>query len=593
VVQGQDKFTYTIKDDDGDVDTAVLTINIKDNPVIITPPPPPHTGDNPIELNKSGTVVFESGLPDGSKSADNTETTSGSVKVKADDGVATVTVDGTSVKLDGTPTTITGKFGDITVTWDKANNELDYTYTLKDNDPNHTTQGNDIIPGEDFKVVVTDTDGDKSTGDINISIVDDVPTANDDAVSLKSGQSVYTSTLATNVEGNDVFGADGKAGGGVVGVHAGSDDKNGTTGVATDIQGQYGTLHLNADGSYTYTRLDNSPITGTIQDKFTYTIKDGDGDLDSAVLTINLSDNPVIITPPPPPHTGDDPIDLNAKGTAVFEKGLSTGSGELADGNAGNNSDKSEATSGSVKVTALDGVGTITIDGQTVKLDGSNTTITGKFGEMVAHWDAKNNEIDYTYTLTKADPNHTAQGTDIIAGEEFHVIVTDTDGDKDEGNVDISIVDDVPTAKDDAVTLKSGQSTYTSGLNVESNDTFGADGKAAGGGVVGVHAGGDDKNGTGGVATDIHGTYGTLHLNADGTFTYTRDNDDPITGTIQDKFTYTVKDGDGDLDSAVLTINLSDNPVIITPPPPPHTGDNPIDLNKIGTAVFESALSTG
>ncbi len=56
-----------------------------------------------------------------------------------------------------------------------------------------------------------------------------------------------------------------------------------------DIVGDYGTLHINADGSYTYTANGN-PIAPGQSDVFTYTLAD-DAISDTATITINLIDS--------------------------------------------------------------------------------------------------------------------------------------------------------------------------------------------------------------------------------------------------------------------------------------------------------------
>ena len=66
-------------------------------------------------------------------------------------------------------------------------------------------------------------------------------------------------------------------------------------GVGTNIAGQHGTLHLNADGSYTYQSTANN-ITANTTDVFVYTVKDGDGDLSTTTLTINLA-NATVVAP--------------------------------------------------------------------------------------------------------------------------------------------------------------------------------------------------------------------------------------------------------------------------------------------------------
>src|SRR5262249_38287267 len=145
----------------------------------------------------------------------------------------------------------------------------------------------------------------------------------------------------------------------------------------------------------------------------------------------------------------------------------------------------------------------------------------------------------------------------------------------------------------DSYDLKSGHELdVNAATGVEHNDNFGADGKADNGGVVGVDKGangGNDANGE----TTVHGEGGTLTLHADGSFSYCRAGEAPIPGTQTVQFTYAIKADDGELSHAVLTVTITANPGIGVPPPPPGPGDNPIDLNNNGTAVFESALSTG
>ncbi len=54
------------------------------------------------------------------------------------------------------------------------------------------------------------------------------------------------------------------------------------------IQGDFGKLTLNSNGSYTYTRDAGSPGGG--EDVFTYTLADADGDMVTATLTIAIAD---------------------------------------------------------------------------------------------------------------------------------------------------------------------------------------------------------------------------------------------------------------------------------------------------------------
>lgn len=86
-----------------------------------------------------------------------------------------------------------------------------------------------------------------------------------------------------NVLDNDDGSADGIR---VSGVSYGEESSDLVDGAFT-INGQYGTLTLYPNGDYTYT-LNDSGGYGP-QDIFTYHVEDGDGDLSSATLTINIA----------------------------------------------------------------------------------------------------------------------------------------------------------------------------------------------------------------------------------------------------------------------------------------------------------------
>ncbi|EGM68164.1 RTX toxin, putative [Shewanella sp. HN-41] len=95
--------------------------------------------------------------------------------------------------------------------------------------------------------------------------------------------------------------------------------------------------------------------------------------------------------------------------------------------------------------------------------------------------------------------------------------------------------------------------------NVLTNDTIGADNALE---IIGVASGDHTSSGVSGhVGSTINGVYGTLVLNADGTYHYqltASANLLPASGAVE-TFTYTIQDGDGDTSSATLKINV--NPV--------------------------------
>ena len=76
----------------------------------------------------------------------------------------------------------------------------------------------------------------------------------------------------------------------------------------------------------------------------------------------------------------------------------------------------------------------------------------GAFGTLVVKADGT-----YTYTLTSNDPNHSAQGTDIISGADSQVLtIVDSHGNTNSATISIDIKDDVPTAHGDIGAIVSG-----------------------------------------------------------------------------------------------------------------------------------------
>ena len=108
-----------------------------------------------------------------------------------------------------------------------------------------------------------------------------------------------TSTLTGKVVENDRAGADGVTVAGVQAGDSGGADVAG--GVGIQIDGAYGRLTLNSDGSYSYQLNPANPaVSGLahgdlpLTETFSYTIKDADGDASTArlVITISASDVP-------------------------------------------------------------------------------------------------------------------------------------------------------------------------------------------------------------------------------------------------------------------------------------------------------------
>ncbi|MBY6219357.1 beta strand repeat-containing protein, partial [Qipengyuania aquimaris] len=525
-----DTFSYIITDGDGDTATANLVITIANSPVVL---------DLPV-VGGAGTLVDEAGLPAGSDAASDSEFTAGTFTYDADDGPATVTIDGTPVTAVGQ--TFTGSFGTLTIT-SIADGVIGYSYELTTN-----TSGDDTF--DSFAVVVTDQDGDSDAGDLEIAIVDDVPTAVADTDSvtedgpLTADGNVITDAEANGDNGADTQGADGAS---VTGVAFGATD--GTVGSSLD--GTYGSLVLNADGSYTYTLDNTNPLvqgldsTESLTEVFTYTITDGDGDPSTTTLTITINGADDIVT--------INGLDLQTPELTVDEDDLADGSSPDAG---------ALVQSGSFTVDSPDGLSVLTVGGTQVWGGGETypITITGDYGDvritavdvtLDANGDVVAASVSYEYELSDNTLDHSLAGEDSLV-DSFDVVATDTDGSQDTASLDIEVVDDIPTALDNENTVGEGE--QVSGNVISDDDGFGVDVPGADGPitVVGVtgSTGGDDS-----APFVVTTSLGTLTIQADGSYTYESFANSTNVDTT-DTFTYQVVDGDGDVSTATLVINI-------------------------------------
>lgn len=562
-----ESFNYTLTDGDGDTSTANLTITINGNtdgaPAITA-----EDGNGPDDVNDITTLgdltVQESGLTDSS----GTHTGTGTINISAADGLASIRVGGKTISLSdlqglntGTPGShiiINTDEGQLTLTNFNATSdvggvpiagELEYSYELTNvqntpADPNDADVGrnsNDTIALE-----VTDAGGETSQSDLTINIIDDTPQANADTGTVTEG-STLTVSANDGVLSNDAPGADGwDANGGVVGVVAGggsgTTDDAATVGQA--INGTYGVLTLNADGSYSYVSTANA-VTADAQDVFTYTVKDGDGDLVEATLTIDVND----VTGTPQTTTA-----------TVDEAGLANGT---------------EAGGDSHKITG----GQLVLDnGWTVNGAQSGTTTNGSWSVAT--------DGTFSYELTGA----TTEGTDDT--DSFTYEVVDQFGNTVTNTVNINITDDTPQAVDDVTNISEDGAVSVTG-DVFANDELGADTQANP--VTEVSFGGT----IGTIGTGLNGQFGELTLNADGTYSYALDNDNAVVNALKDgetlteDFSYTITDGDGDTSTATLTITIDGNtdgaPVIAADDG--NGTDDPNDLATIGDiTVYEKGL---
>ncbi|CAM5450522.1 VCBS domain-containing protein [Eoetvoesiella caeni] len=601
-------FTYTITDGDGDTSTATLTITIKgatDGAPTVTPV---DTNDDGATTVTGQVTVYESALVSGGPTGESASA-NGTINLTAPDGLASITIGTTVISvaqlndLAANPIVITsaGK-GTLTLTGFTSTGDataptsgtLSYTYTLTDAQ-NGTPSSNGASEAIDsFALVVTDktaTPGITASGTLTIRIVDDAPTAKNDQGSVTEGTTTAPSTVSGNVVAGgatgdvaDRIGADTNTAP-VTGVAFGA--TAGTVGNA--LGGAYGSLTLNDDGSYTYS-LDNTNTvvnalkTGeTLTETFTYTITDGDGDTSTATLTITIkgaTDGAPTVTPV---DTNDDGATTVTGQVTVYESALVSG------GPTG----ESKSADGTITLTAPDGLSKVSIGGreftvaQLADLAANNVTLsTGKgtltltgftgTGDATA---PTSGTLSYTYTLTHAQTGVASNGASETT-DSFDLIVTDKTSTSEvsaTGKLVVRIVDDAPTAKNDEASVTEGTTTAPSTVsgNVVAGsatgdvaDRIGADANTAP--VTGVVFGVE----TGTIGTALDGAYGSLTLNADGSYTYSLDNTNTVVNALKsgdsltEVFTYTITDGDGDTSTATLTITINgttDGVLAITP----------------------------
>ncbi len=160
--------------------------------------------------------------------------------------------DAVSISFDPATNTYTGTAGAETIFTLSVASDGSYNFVLSGTlDHPNTSDPNDVINLK-FGVTATDFDGDSVDGTLTIQVLDDGPQANDDCVSFDTSQN----SVDGNVVDNDNLSQD----------QANTVTQVSFEGNAVDvpdvgtvsIDGEFGTLVLAADGSYTYTLFDNA-----------------------------------------------------------------------------------------------------------------------------------------------------------------------------------------------------------------------------------------------------------------------------------------------------------------------------------------------
>ena len=495
-----DTFTYTVSDGHGGTTTQTINITIDRPPAVVT-----ESAAVVESASASGTAgIAGTGGLDGDSDPDG-------------DTLTIIAVAGSGANVGAS---VAGTYGHLTLNADGS-----YTYSADNTSAiNSAATGSHAV--DSFTYTVSDGDGGTTTQTINITI--DRPPA----VVTESGAALESAS------------ASGTAGIGGTGGLAGDSDPDGDSltisavagsagNVGVAVAGTYGSLTLNADGSYTYNASNTSAIdsaaTGSHPiDTFTYTVSDGDGGTTTQTINITIDRPPVVVT-----ESGAAVESASASGTAGIG-----GTGGLAG--------DSDPDGDSLTITAVGGVA-----------GNVGVAVAGTYGSLTLNADGS-----YTYNASNTSAiDGAATGSHPI--DTFTYTVSDGEGGTITQTINITIDRPPVVVTESNSVVESASDSGTAGI----------------GGTGGL-AGDSDPDGdsltitaVGGVAGNVGvavaGTYGSLTLNADGSYTYNANNTSAIDGAATgshpiDTFTYTVSDGDGGTISQTINITIDRAPVVVT-----------------------------
>ncbi|MDF1740283.1 MAG: Ig-like domain-containing protein, partial [Verrucomicrobiales bacterium] len=531
-----------VHEDDNDPSTGGATLNLltndSDNPVSITGITQPPAGEGTVTNNGDGTVTFNPGsdfqyLTDGETATTTfTYTTS-----TGETETVTMTIHGANDPIVAVADSAMAPADEVTAIDVLANDSdpdsvdqpLSITATTQPSKGSVTTDGSHVFfnPGTDFaglapgdtEVVtfiytVSNASGEVENEVVTVTVTgpNDPPVAVNDSGAVNEDATSTVSALA-GVLSNDT---DPDVGSvlTVAAIRTGAEAASGTAGtVGGSLIGNYGTLTLAADGSYTYvadqSAADALANGATANDVFTYTVSDGAGGSDTAELSITVT------------GTNDAPVASAESGT-VKEDVTPTASGQLdATDEEGDALTFSRNSTGTAGTEAGDnGFGDFTING-----DGTWSYILDNGNEEV-------DELAVGETITDTITYRASAG----GGTDTETITVTIEG-----------TNDGPVAVDDSYTTSIG-SVLT--IDPRSNDTD-VDGDSLS--VTGI----EDASGT--MVTPVVGTPITLAsgarvtLNEDGRLIYDVAMND---GSSDDTFDYRIDDGNGGTAIATITVEV-------------------------------------
>ena len=559
-----DVFTYTMTDAGGLTSSAQVTVTIRG------------TNDTPTSAADTASATEAGGLANGTVGNNPT----GNVLTNDNDVDAgdTQTVSGVAAGVQASASgavgsSVTGTYGSIAIAADGS-----YTYSVDNS--NAAVEALRTFAdtlSDTFTYTMVDAGGLASTAQIVITIHgqnDALTAANDNVLAVEAG-GLYNATSGTTPTGNllgndtDVDAGDTKT---VIGVVAGAAG-SASGAVGSSVAGSYGSLSVAADGSYTFT-VDNSNAavqslrntSQTLTELFTYTVQDAAGATSTATATITIQ------------GANDTPIAVANAANAFEAGGISNNiSGSDPTGNVLTND--TDVDTGDTKTIIGVAAGTPASASGSVA-----SSVTGQYGAIVI-----NANGSYVYSLDNNNATVEAlnNGSPTLT-DTFTYTMSDAAGLTSTTTIVITIhgADDLPFAIVDMDTAveAGGLNNATPGTSATGNVTLN-DIQPNGQTIIGVVSG-MASSASGSVGVAVTGSYGSVVLNSDGTYTYTINDSDPnvealllSSDHLTDIFTYTIQDSLGYTSTTQLTITLdgaNDAPV--------SAGDNGIAVEAGGIA---------
>ena len=355
-------------------------------------------------------------------------------------------------------------------------------YTLSGAIDSGNHPGTNTVTGADtVNMTVEDANGNRFTIDVKVDIVDDVPVIDLGGhdyqnIHVDSGSTIHEATGSIHYD----FGADDGQGKSLtVSIGERTVDASGIleNGSQT-IQGEFGKLTINADGSYSYQA--NPNIHGGAQDSFVITITDADGDTKDVKLDIDVTPSGITagnasaivsehdIAGNDHANTGSDALhgQDNVPGNPAVDESVFSGHLDLDYGVNGAAHDDAfvwNIPSGNGVQAMIDG------SWQSVTWSVNGTTLTGTAGgETVFTLTIDPATGDYQAALNAALQHNAPDGTDMSdsnvdfsgqtdasSGLYFGYTITDASGNTAKGGLDVDVQDDIPvfSQSSDSVTV--------------------------------------------------------------------------------------------------------------------------------------------